>query len=88
MPIFKCDKCNCVDNTAVTYYNIRKNGEPALCSECDPKIGKWHGIFSKESAVGLLLGSDGFLYSQEEKDSGNLDWRVKNQDLTFTGIKQ
>lgn len=24
---------------------------PALCSECDPKIGKWHGQFPRENAL-------------------------------------
>ncbi len=36
--------------------------EPLLCSECDPEIGKWHGCFPKESADGMNIGKDGFLY--------------------------
>ena len=47
MSIFKCEKCGCAENTALCRYNVRKEGEPALCSECDPKIGKWHNCFKK-----------------------------------------
>ena len=47
MSIFKCKKCGCAENTALCGYNFRGDG-PALCSECDPKIGKWHGHFTKK----------------------------------------
>ena len=47
MSIFKCEKCGCAENTALCGYNFRKEGEKALCSECDPKILKWHGCFKK-----------------------------------------
>ena len=47
MSIFKCEKCGCAENTALCGYNFRGKG-PALCSECDPKIGKWHGCFEKK----------------------------------------
>ncbi len=33
------------------------------CFECTN--GVWHGRFPKQSAVGMLLASDGFLYSKE-----------------------
>ncbi len=46
MSIFKCSKCGCAENTALCGYNYRGD-EPPLCSECDPKIGKWHGCFPK-----------------------------------------
>jgi len=60
MPLFKCEKCGCVENTALSNYWTRdfttddpvigqpspmKN--PALCSECDPQIGRWHGEFPR-----------------------------------------
>lgn len=61
MPIFQCEKCGTVDNTATTRFWLKGEG-PALCSECDPKIRKWHGLFEKSPASGLLLGEDGFLY--------------------------
>lgn len=46
MSIFVCDKCGCIDNTATTRYWMRCGGF-ALCSECDPAIGKWHGLFDR-----------------------------------------
>lgn len=49
MTIFKCEKCGCAENTALCGYWGRKKGEPALCSECDPKGNKkWHGCFPKK----------------------------------------
>lgn len=45
MPLFVCDECECVENTATGFYWTRnsiyfkdesKNGK-ALCSECMPK---------------------------------------------------
>jgi hypothetical protein len=67
MPLFKCEKCGDVENTALCGYWWKKcNDEPLLCSECDPEIGKWHGEFTKRGAGGLMLGEDGFLYSAEQ----------------------
>ena len=55
MSLFRCTKCGCVENTATSnYWLLRGDAEP-LCSECDPKIGKWHGKFEKRSAVGMLI---------------------------------
>jgi len=72
MPVFECDRCGCIENTATSNYWSRDflhEGEnyPALCSECDPEIGKWHGEFKKELAKdkGLWVGEDGFLYDPE-----------------------
>ncbi len=48
MSIFKCEECGCAENTALCRYNYRDSGIPALCSECDPKMGKWHGYFEKK----------------------------------------
>lgn len=50
MSLFKCSSCGCVENTAVSHYATRPEGSPALCSECDPTIGKWHGRFEKRPA--------------------------------------
>ena len=47
MSLFKCSKCGCTENTALCRYNYRGDEEP-LCSECDPKIGKWHNCFPKK----------------------------------------
>jgi len=65
MPVFRCEKCNCVENTAVSNWVTRPYDSPALCSECDPAIGKWHGRFPKKSADGLIE-KNGFLISPEE----------------------
>lgn len=56
MPLFKCGRCGCVENTALSNYWTRnidwtdptaKLANPALCSECDPAIATWHGAFPK-----------------------------------------
>lgn len=78
MPIFQCQKCGCVENTALSGFWLRdmrflrakREGRevekgPALCSACDPEIGVWHGEFEQLAATsfGYILGEDGFLYS-------------------------
>ena len=68
-----CDKCGCVENTVTSGYWVGKR----ICSECD--TGKWHKIFKKRPAAGMLLGNDGFLYTKEADTSGDLDWRKKHQ---------
>jgi hypothetical protein len=46
--IFVCDECGCIDNTALTGYWKRKQHDgKARCSECDPGIKKWHGLFDR-----------------------------------------
>ena len=47
MGVFVCDSCGCLENTALSNYWIRNKGTPALCSACDPAIGKWHGAFKR-----------------------------------------
>lgn len=54
MPLFVCDGCGDVENTAccgADGYWLRKMRKyrkgDALCSECNPAIGKWHGRFEK-----------------------------------------
>jgi hypothetical protein len=49
MSLFKCNECGCVENTATSGFWFKGDG-PALCSECDPAIGFWHGLFPKEDA--------------------------------------
>lgn len=85
MSLFQCAKCGCVENTAVCNYwgRFRKGEElEALCSECDPDIGKWHGIFKKRSAKGMILTNDGYLNSKETVESDKaFQWRLDNQGL-------
>lgn len=47
MSLFVCEKCNCIENTALCWYWSRLNKEK-LCSKCDPEIKKWHDIFPRE----------------------------------------
>lgn len=56
MGLFVCDECGCVENTALCgdgWWGRRlrkyRHGE-GLCSECNPRIGKWHGHFEKIDA--------------------------------------
>jgi hypothetical protein len=51
MPLFECTKCHVVDNTALTnFWMTRADKTKALCSQCDPEIGKWHGRFPRRMA--------------------------------------
>lgn len=49
MSVFKCGECGCKENTACCRAHIQmsENADKLLCSECDPKIGKWHNRFKK-----------------------------------------
>lgn len=69
MPVYACEKCGAVENTATSNYwpsHVHRK-LPALCSECDPSIGRWHGLFPKKTAteMGLVEGPDGFLQPKE-----------------------
>jgi len=93
MGIFACDKCGCIENTASSRYWLRDLDKetkqfigPALCSLCDPKIGKWHNIFERKNAAGLFLASDGFLYSKAEVEGEFLRWRIENQGLKIIKV--
>jgi hypothetical protein len=62
MPLFPCSKCNCVEDTALSHYwSARLRQTSAVCSACDPTIGKWHGEFPKESAARWINDRNGFL---------------------------
>jgi hypothetical protein len=56
MHVFVCDSCNRLENTALSYYWCRKDGEPALCSQCDPTIKRWHGKFERRVWDGNIEG--------------------------------
>ena len=47
MPVFVCDQCGCLENTACSHFWSREEGTPALCSQCDPTIGIWHNRFER-----------------------------------------
>ena len=96
MSIFRCEKCGCMENTASSNYWSRRHRtaedgqvlEPlsALCSECDPEIGAWHGMFPKRSAKGMVLCSDGFIVSPEEVDSDSFRFRQDFQGLKVVRV--
>ena len=92
MSLFKCEQCGAIENTATSNYWARYTGHkegngPALCSECDPAIGKWHGVFPKKNATseGYMLGNDGYLYSKTHIESGDLKWREEHQGFRILG---
>ena len=72
MPLFKCQTCGCVENTALgDYWNAKHSeGRAPRCSECGK--GKWHGRFPKEDAdaAGYIEGNDGFIYKPAELAPG------------------
>lgn len=46
MSVYICEKCGCIENTALGgYWRNVANKEPPMCSECN--TGKWHGEFEK-----------------------------------------
>lgn len=55
MGLYRCEECGCVENTALARFHMRRMlGElkgRALCSECDPGVGQWHGRFPKQDAM-------------------------------------
>lgn len=72
MPLFECSKCGAADNTAVgNFWSFHMDKQPPLCSECDPEIGKWHGLFEKQPAKDVR--------AHEAKVSPDAGW------VTWTG---
>ena len=54
MPLFVCDKCNCIENSALApdfWINLCE-GKECLCSECGP-LRRWHGRFPKKKWDGV-----------------------------------
>lgn len=71
MPLFRCSKCDSVENTALGEYWWRKHeGSPVLCSEC--ASGDWHGQFEKQPFTNgkWIEGEDGFVYQPHELAKG------------------
>ena len=89
MSLFKCEGCGNIENTACCRYNLHLfDGEDvrALCSECDPEIGKWHNLFPKQKATGYVIASDGFIYHPNEVKSEMFQWRMRHQQLKIIGV--
>jgi len=71
MGLYVCEKCQCVENTALgQYWSAQSDAYPApyagkkLCSECGSptyvdgtatKFGKWHGKFEKQHIDQYLI---------------------------------
>lgn len=59
MALFVCEACGCIENTALSNFWRRKRPRVAgvksdgraLCSDCDPSIGKWHGKFPRRMYI-------------------------------------
>lgn len=83
MPLFMCERCGTVENTALSNYWTRDRDEafnritpapPALCSACDPEIGHWHGEFERRVATGMFRDADGHLHDRQEYRRLPSDW--------------
>lgn len=72
MPLYCCTKCGCVENTALSNYWATDDHTEALCTECDPAIAAWHGVFQKRSAVGMLVDDLGLLWGRKSVEDGRL----------------
>ena len=95
MSVYRCSQCGCMENTACSNYwsqrhPMTQDGEKInplsiLCTQCDPEFKKWHGMFPRTSAQGMILCSDGFLYYPEDVESQSFKFRMKHQDLKVVG---
>lgn len=48
MPLFVCEKCGAIENTALGYYwSARLQNMPRMCSECAPMIVNGMADFQK-----------------------------------------
>jgi hypothetical protein len=53
--LFVCEECRTIENTALSDFwlrNVDGGKGRALCSACDPDIGKWHGRFERRTYDG------------------------------------
>ena len=57
MSVFKCGECGCKENTAYSLAHVQMadDVDKLLCSECNPKIGKWHNRFKKRPFEGPYI---------------------------------
>jgi hypothetical protein len=88
MPLFRCSGCGAIENTALCHFwmSSKLEGKDPLCSLCDPEIAKWHGIFPRKSADGMLMGNDGFLYEPELFATGSFDGMIRAAGLKIVGV--
>ena len=85
MPLYRCQTCGCVENSALGFYWSRDHTMwPApyrgkeLCSQHGPPEdiyhnptpwGKWHGQFAQRSASGMLIDQHGHLWTPEQVEN-------------------
>lgn len=50
MSLFACEQCNVVENTALCGFIFEDGHRRLICSQCNPQLGEWHGIFPREDA--------------------------------------
>jgi hypothetical protein len=76
MPLFECSKCHVVDNTALGnfWYIVMAEGKPALCAQCDPEIGAWHGKFDR-----VLIHDYRRMYPESEVKFPVLAWDAEEK---------
>jgi len=83
MGLYMCEECGCVENTALGNFWIKSltKDKKALCTECDPSVGRWHGRFPKRPADGMLLADNGMLYSEKPRHVEIVDVVGKSIDV-------
>lgn len=87
MPLFMCENCGCVENTATSNYWTGKFKRGFVqCSACDPDIREWHGYFDKKNAreEGYYIDKNGFIYHPDEVDQETLEW-INNREFKMVG---
>lgn len=83
MPLFRCSRCDCVENTALSSYWVDQwKGRATICSECE--TGKWHNKFPKRSADGYYFDDTGFLFHPDEIDHTTMEWK-SNPSIKMIG---
>lgn len=82
MPLFQCQKCGALENTALGDF---WDSPEHLCSEC--ATGKWHGAFPKQDAyeLGCYVDAHGFVYLPDEVDPKTLRWNY-NSRFRMVGV--
>ena len=77
MSLYRCTKCDVVENTALGGYwmqqlEAHQSGAPfhPLCSQCNPAIGKWHGEFERNGITAeWLQDARGFIWRPHEAET-------------------
>lgn len=77
MSLFQCEICGAIENTACSNYHCKSlfKETQSKCSECDPRIGKWHDRFEKRNAHEHGYYTDGrYIYPPEAVDLEKMVW--------------